>query len=253
MNMKKLISLCTLFFVSAFLLVGCEKPSTQNGVSSTDTSVVTGPKEVEEDAYSKAWPPVPKEGEYVNFVSETTKKNYLVVFDASGSMNDGACGAEGRKIDIAKTALTEFAAKVPDDVNLGLVVFDDKGVNVHLSLGSGPEHRLQFIERVKAVSADGGTPLKDATALGYRLLREQGKRQRGYGEYHLVVATDGEANFGQDPAGIIDATRPTPVMIHTIGFCIGEKHSLNRKGITLYQEATDLTSLRQGLEEVLAE
>jgi hypothetical protein len=67
------------------------------------------------------------------------------------------------------------------------------------------------------------------------------------------VATDGEANFGQDPAGIIDATRPTPVMIHTIGFCIGEKHSLNRKGITLYQEATDLTSLRQGLEEVLAE
>jgi hypothetical protein len=67
------------------------------------------------------------------------------------------------------------------------------------------------------------------------------------------MVTDGEADVGQDPKKVVDATRSTPVIVQTVGFCIGTKHSLNRPGITVYQEASDTASLAAALDKVLAE
>lgn len=43
------------------------------------------------------------------------------------------------------------------------------------------------------------------------------------------------------------------MVLHTIGFCIGEKHSLNQPGRTLYRAADNPEQLRAGLADVLAE
>ena len=66
--------------------------------------------------------------------------------------------------------------------------------------------------------------------------------------------TDGEADRGDDPGDIVNKiVSESPAVISTIGFCIGEGHSLHRPGLTLYHDATNLEQLNQGLESVLAE
>jgi hypothetical protein len=82
----------------------------------------------------------------------------------------------------------------------------------------------------------------------------QARRQLGYGEYHMVVVTDGEASRYEDPRSIVDSIiATTPIVLHTIGFCIDARHSLNQPGRILYRQANDLEGLRKGLQDVLAE
>jgi len=42
-------------------------------------------------------------------------------------------------------------------------------------------------------------------------------------------------------------------VLHTIGFCIDSKHTLNQAGRTIYTAANNPEALRQGLSNVLAE
>ena len=136
---------------------------------------------------------------------------------------------------------------------MGLLVFNGPIVEV-VPLGSGRQHKANVMTEIKKIESGGGTPLHDAVTKGYTALITQARRQLGYGEYYLVVLTDGEANPGQDPGGSIDhITAYSPVNVHTIGFCIGSQHSLNRPGKTIYAEAGDLAELRKGFEGVLAE
>jgi len=88
----------------------------------------------------------------------------------------------------------------------------------------------------------------------YRKLTEQAARQLGYGEYHLVIVTDGEASQGQDPTSAVNRLlAQSPIVVHTIGFCIRTQHSLNLPGRALYRPADNPGELRRELAEVLAE
>jgi len=51
----------------------------------------------------------------------STASNYYFLFDMSGSMDENCSGK--RKIDGAKEAVTRFMKNVPDDVNIGLMLF----------------------------------------------------------------------------------------------------------------------------------
>lgn len=204
-----------------------------------------------EAAASSVWPYVSPDGK---LAPNLLTKNYMVVFDGSGSMAESACKDSGKsKVEVAKAALDEFARVVPVDANLGLVVFDNQGISVRVRLGASDENRRQFAGAVTQTVANGGTPLHSSMSLGYDELTRVAATQLGYGEYHLVVVTDGEANLGEGPGAIVETIAKTPILIHTIGFCIGADHSLNQAGVTLYQEAGDQESLRRGLEGVLAE
>ena len=76
----------------------------------------------------------------------------------------------------------------------------------------------------------------------------------GGGTRHLVVVTDGHADQGEDPTPIVNRMlKESPVVLQTIGFCIGSKHSLNQAGRTIYRAADNVEDLRQGLADVLAE
>ena len=197
-----------------------------------------------------AWPQVKEEGAPV--ASDLFAKNYYVVLDASGSMNEKSCNGDQAKIKAAKDALKAFVENIPASANLGLQVFDARGVNEWLPLGR--ENRATFTQRLDEVRANASTPLRSAITNAYNKLLTQGSRQLGYGEYHLVIVTDGHADQGQDPTAIVNKIiTESPVVVQTIGFCIGAKHALNQEGRTMYREANNVEELRKGLADVLAE
>ena len=178
-------------------------------------------------------------------------RNYYVVFDASGSMAGKECAGGGTKIEVAKRALAEFASQLPADVNLGLSVFDKQGIRELIPLG--PMQPDAATKAIAAIRAGGNTPLADSIRRAYAALTAQGRRQFGYGEFHLVVITDGEAT-DEDPQGIVNTLLAhSPVVLHTIGFCIGNNHSLNQPGRVVYRAADNPAALAAGLADVLAE
>ncbi len=180
-----------------------------------------------------------------------TRRNFLIVLDGSGSMRASHCSGNLAKIDAAKQAIAAFATKIKTEDNVGLCAFDSRGVTERAALSL---NREAFNHALRQVRADSNTPLGTAVKLGYACLQKQARRQLGYGEYYLIVVTDGEADEGNDPRNIVNKiVSESPVVISTIGFCIGQGHSLNRPGLTLYHDATNLEQLNQGLESVLAE
>jgi uncharacterized protein YegL len=180
-----------------------------------------------------------------------TRRNFLILLDGSGSMSESQNSGNLTKIVAAKQAIAAFAKKIKPDDNLGLCAFDSRGVTERAPLSLD---RSAFNTALQAVRSDSNTPLGSAVTLAYSLLQKQARRQLGYGEYYLVVVTDGEADKGNDPRDIVNKiTSQSPVVISTIGFGIIQGHSLNRPGLTLYHNATDLEQLNQGLESVLAE
>lgn len=195
----------------------------------------------------------PGQGKDVVLADNPLTRNYYLVFDASGSMSDRACDGNDAKLQAAKNALTSFAKSIPADANVGLLVFGANGIQQRLPLAAAS--RDQLAETVATVNASGGTPLKTSIQRAAQALAEQGRRQQGYGEYHLVVITDGEHTPAvEDPRPVVDEilTR-SPIVIHTLGFCLGEQHSLNQAGRVLYKAANSQRELEQGLDAVLAE
>ena len=75
------------------------------------------------------------------------------------------------------------------------------------------------------------------------------ERQLGYGEYRLVVVTDGQADEIPEAAAY-SATYRVP--LYAIGLCIGDEHPL-RQYAWRYRAADNFADLAQGLEDTLAE
>jgi Ca-activated chloride channel homolog len=179
------------------------------------------------------------------------RKNIYLVLDCSSSMND-SCGNGRSKLEVAKAAISRFVSLVPEDTNIGLLTFERSDPQEKIPLGT--KNRKEIIQAVDQTKPEGGTPLSKAVEAGYQKLREQAMRQLGYGEYHLVVITDGEANPGYDPTPIVNHVLSTsPVVIHTIGLMIGQGHSLNQQGRTIYKDARNPQDLEDGLKEIAAE
>ena len=182
--------------------------------------------------------------------SNLLRRNFYVVLDGSGSMNEHRCAGSSTKIDVAKKALIAFERSLKASDNIGLVVFDHAGVSQRVVLGTN--NRSDFENRINEVRADNGTPLYECVRFAFDQLEAQRAKQLGYGEYHIVVVTDGEAN-GEAENGLIARINKTPVVIHTIGFCIDEGHSLNQPGKTYYTDARSPEDVQKGLKAVTAE
>ncbi len=180
-------------------------------------------------------------------------RNFYFIIDGSGSMDSepgGACRGDqsfGAKLEGAQWAVQEFLTKVPDDVHLGLYVFDRDGRQEVVPLGAG--NRETFLGAVNGIRSGGGTPLAASISFATDRLVEQYKRQLGYGEFRLVVVTDGRADR------IPDAARYAGhfgMPIYAIGLCIDEDHPLRRYAVS-YRAADSFEDLAAGLKETLAE
>lgn len=198
-----------------------------------------------------AWPPAASNKGNQQVAENLLARNYVLIFDGSGSMMERRCAGGKRKIDVAKSAVSEWAKSIDEDANVGLVAFHE---NAFSRLPLAAKNRTEFLRVVSTINAGGGTPLGRAMQMAHAMLVLQARTQLGYGEYHIVVVTDGEANNPRALADAVDAVlKDSPIVIHTIGFCIDEKHSLNQPGRTLYKTADNPQELRRSLQEVLAE
>lgn len=203
-------------------------------------------------AFEGIWPPEVKEEGKTDVAKDLLAKNYYVILDSSGSMGERDCGEGSTKSAVSKKALAEFVSVVPVNANLGLLVFDGAGVQERVPLGT--KNRDRITAEASSVAPGNGTPLHDAIASSLLAIEKQARSQLGYGEYHLVIVTDGMASSGQDPGQVVGhILQNTPIMIHTIGFCINENHPLNQPGRTNYRTARNPQELIMGLKAVLAE
>lgn len=176
--------------------------------------------------------------------------NYYVVFDASGSMKDSQCSGNEAKIAVAKRAFAEFVDRLPADSNVGLSIFAG---DIREFVPLGPIKRDMLKASVARIEAGGRTPLVESMSRAYQALTAQGMRQLGYGEYNLIVVTDGESTDG-NPIDVVNRMfGQSPVVLHTIGFCIGNTHSLNQPGRVLYRNADSPAALADSFAAVLAE
>ncbi len=200
---------------------------------------------------SRVWPFDGDDEQEITLTKNLTAKNYILVFDGSGSMRETGCSAGRQKIAVAREAVMEWSKSVPKDANLGLIAFtNNKWIILPLTAG----HTDKFMSTVKSIVAGGGTPLSNAFGKAYKAFTHQGKRQLGYGEYTIVVVTDGIANdAGKLTRYVNYILNKTPINIYSIGFCIGKNHTLNQPGKTIYKAADNPAQLRQGLKQVLAE
>lgn len=226
--MKKIIKAAVIFLVFVSF-ISCGKKSDK---------VV----EINKTEKDETWPPGADEVKVDP--EQFSKKNYYIILDGSGSMT-------GDKLAVAKVALKKFISLIPTDSNIALTVFDKNGNFERASFGS---IKAKISSEIDRVTAGGNTPLGKSIEIAGENLEKQAKRQLGYGEYNLVIITDGQATDGDRmDRAVKKILQESPIIIHTIGFHIGKGHPLNQPGKIYYKTAKNFDELSQGLEEVLAE
>jgi Ca-activated chloride channel homolog len=200
---------------------------------------------------ARVWPFFGADASKTEVAEDLLVKNIVLVYDGSGSMSEKKCSGNRTKIQVAREAVTEWIKTVPEQTNVGLVAFHGNAWS-QLPLKSGD--RSVILRRITAIEPGGTTPLTEAFGFAYQMLTEQAKRQLGYGEFMIVVVTDGIAN---DPTTLSARVRTildqTPIILYSIGFCLDERHTLNQPGRTIYRTADNPETLRKGLQQVLAE
>lgn len=242
-------ALAALLVVGA--LVAC-KVAEQGGTSAPTVEQPPPPPPTEApDAPATPAVPVAIAGDGVPAVDPKLARNFYVVFDGSGSMSYKECSGDyGKKLPAAQWAFQEFLTAVPDEANLGLLVFDKAGVREVVKLG--PSTREAVRQGVLEIRAGQGTPLGKAVKLATKALASQREVQLGYGEYNLVVVTDGQADDEADLRRAVKDANAAGVLIQTIGFCINDVSAL-KKGSFSYRSASDPAELREAVLGVLAE
>ncbi len=108
--------------------------------------------------------------------------NVLLVLDTSGSMNDE------NRLERAKDGLDTFLREVSPNDRVGLTIFSDR-IQPLVPILPVKQNEERLRSTVDDLIADGGTAIYDATAEGYKTVRDLNDRERINA---VVVLTDGE-------------------------------------------------------------
>lgn len=178
--------------------------------------------------------------------------NIVIVFDASGSMEENISTGNGRiqKIAAAKNAVRKVVAALPPDTNIGLFVFgrvrDSNPVPI------GPKNDALISDAIAGIEASGGTPLGEYIQKAADQLLAQRQKNLGYGWYQLIVVTDGEANDKSLMDKVATEVLRRGLAMDVIGVGMTNTHSLAKRS-TSYRAANDTAALDKALQEVTAE
>jgi hypothetical protein len=167
--------------------------------------------------------------------------------------NPDECTDGKTRFERAREALVNHINASPDTVNRALAVFDGSSARMVVLFGSGAEQKRKILAALRPLVANQSTPLYGALKFSYDELTKQGQKQLGYGVYRLVTLTDGESN-DYDPAPMAKKiVLESPIEVHTIGFCLDGKHSLDLQGYTKFYAANNPKALAEGFAAVRAE
>ncbi|MFK5924100.1 MAG: VWA domain-containing protein [Verrucomicrobiota bacterium] len=235
-----------LIALAALLATGCEKSSSgslttserQQAFESPMVTAKASKRSFDQEPIANTTPPGSK---------MDPSSNVYIVFDGSGSMT-------GQSIEEAKSAVAAFIAGAPDNLNIGLFVFDANSSDGRevVALGRGDTQRKQLATEISQINAGGGTPLGAAIQTGTKALIAQFQKQLRYGDVRLVVVTDGRASDQGMFNKSITFARDYHVPIYTIGFHIKSAHPL-RQYSEAYFSANDEQELLGAMKETLAE
>ncbi len=176
--------------------------------------------------------------------------NVVIVLDDSGSMNERMSGGV-KRIDAAKKAIAFVLKQFPPDTKLGLMLLNGERSKQHWAIPLEHLSVPQATRRVEAVVADGGTPLGDRMREGADALLRLREKQI-YGNYRLLIVTDGEANDANLLALYLPDVLSRGLMVDAIGVDMKQDHSLATR-VHTYRRADDDEALSKAVQEVFAE
>ena len=191
--------------------------------------------------------PVDNSKAFAQNVKTTANMSVVIVLDGSGSMDEEMQG--GTKMDVAKNALISVLSKVPAGTNLGILCFS--GNTSGWIYPIQPLNNAAAADAIKQVQAGGGTPLGAYMTAATDALVQM-RKDKHYGIFRVLVATDGDATDNlqgalEGPDGILSKG----ITIHAIGVNMSEGHYLAKK--VRYSDARDPNSFMQAISAVFAE
>ncbi len=181
------------------------------------------------------------------------KDNIVVILDASGSMQDKFSGDRTKsKMEAAKAALQEVLAKVPDDTWIGLLVFSGANIRNEWVYPLGEKDTQQLIAAINLPQPGGGTPLGKYIRIGANRLLEERAKQYNYGNYRLLIVTDGEASDAAQVEYYTPEILNRQIRVDVIGVDMKTDHML-AKVVDSYRRADNPGELVAAVSEILAE
>ncbi len=139
--------------------------------------------------------------------SDTPKKklNVLVILDSSGSMAETISG--GKKMEVAKKVVSQFVSRLPQDTQIGLMVYGHKGSNSNADKGVScrgiemvypfsPLNSSSFQSAVNSFDSTGWTPIADSLKLAQSTMAQfSGEENNNI----IYLVTDGLETCDGDP------------------------------------------------------
>ena len=181
------------------------------------------------------------------------KDNIVVILDASGSMQDKFSGDQTKsKMEAAKEALQEVLAKVPDDTQIGLLVFSGANIQNEWVYPLGPKDTQKLIAAIHLPHPSGNTPLGKYIRIGANRLLEQREKQYNYGNYRLLVVTDGEASDTDKVKHYTPEILNRQIRVDVIGVDMKTDHMLANV-VDSYRKADNPGELVAAVSQIFAE
>ena len=181
------------------------------------------------------------------------KANIVVILDASGSMREKFSGDQTKsKMEAAKEALQEVLSKVPDDTHIGLLVFSGANIQNEWVYPLGPKDLQKLMAAIRLPQPNGGTPLGRYIRIGANRLLEQREKQYNYGNYRLLVVTDGEASDTDKVKHYTPEVLNRQIRIDVIGVDMKTDHILANV-VDSYRKADNPGELMAAVSQILAE
>ena len=151
-----------------------------------------------------------------------------------------------RRIQAAKRALQVVLEKLPEDAQVGVLALNQGWI-----IPLGKLDRSKTSGQIKRLRANGGTLLGKRIKLAADELLTI-RDDQVYGDYRLLVVTDGEANDQPLLDHVLPDIMSRGLVVDVIGVDMKSDHSLAQE-VHNYRRADDAASLENAIAESLAE
>ena len=174
----------------------------------------------------------------------------VVILDNSSSMNEIIEKNQKSRMRVAQDSLATVLNSVNDETLVGVLLLNGtKEFPSGWVMDVSKVQKQELIDRIYRVRPNGGTPLGAAIKKASdRLLRL--KKDEKYGEYKLLILTDGESTDSIE--GHLFESMGRGLGVDAIGLDMSKEHVLATK-IDNYQSASEEKQLSLALESSFAE